>query len=162
MLAVNNEGHLCIRISNDDEQGLRLIRYNYKQGDPKKLSRSLNVIRRHLSLEARRRLTAKALEADPTKSDRQIGEEAGVDHKTVGRVRADMEGRGELGHVDTRTDSLGRQQPASKPSRPTVDPTELIIEQIVNLFRQLNYADRDRVQDRLDKIRQAEVDEEGS
>ena len=53
MLAVNNQGHLCIRTSDDTGQGLRLIKYNYREGDPHKLSRSLNVIRRHLSPETK-------------------------------------------------------------------------------------------------------------
>ena len=83
LLAVNNQGHLCIRVANDAEQGLRLIKYNFRDGDPDKLSRSLNVIRRHLSPELKRRLIGKALQADPTRSDRaiaqQINEEKNLD-----------------------------------------------------------------------------------
>ena len=132
MLAVNNQGHLCIRTSDDTGQGLRLIKYNYREGDPHKLSRSLNVYRRHLSIEWRRRLVAGALMTDPTKSDRTISEEAGVDHKTVAVVRADMEGRGEITHVETRTDSIGRQQPATKPG---IGSDELIDPARVTAFR---------------------------
>lgn len=54
------------------------------------------------------------LKADPTKSDRQIAETVKVDHKTVGAVRQDLEGRGEIPHTETRTDSKGRQQKGKK------------------------------------------------
>src|SRR5262249_46004468 len=41
----------------------------------------------------------------------------GVHHSTVGSVRASLEGRGEISHVETRTDTKGRKQPGRK-SRP--------------------------------------------
>jgi hypothetical protein len=39
---------------------------------------------------------------------------AGVDHKTVGAVRGELEGRGEIPHVEAQADTLGRQQPARR------------------------------------------------
>jgi len=57
----------------------------------------------------------KFLEEFPETSDRQVGKIAGVDHKTVGVVRKDLQSRGEIPHVSTRTDSLGRSQPSTKP-----------------------------------------------
>src|SRR5262249_49930955 len=42
--------------------------------------------------------------------------------KTVASVRREMEGRSEIPNVSHRTDTLGRQQPASKPSRPAAEP----------------------------------------
>jgi hypothetical protein len=76
---------------------------------------SKNIHRRHLTAEQRRDLIAKLLKAEPKKSDRQIAETVKVDHKTVGAVRAEQEGRGEIPHVEERTDTKGRKQPAKKP-----------------------------------------------
>lgn len=53
-------------------------------------------------------------------SDREISRKCGVSDKTVGAVRAELVGRAEIPHVDTRTDSAGRQQPAAK-AVPTAD-----------------------------------------
>jgi transposase-like protein len=47
-------------------------------------------------------------------SSRTIAEHVGVHHSTVERIRAEVEG---VAKSDTRTDSLGRQQPAHKPRR---------------------------------------------
>jgi len=77
---------------------------------------SANIHRRHLSPEQRRAIIETLLKADPSKSNRQIAETAKVDHKTAGAVRADLEQRGEIPHVETRTDSAGRTQPAKKKS----------------------------------------------
>lgn len=59
-------------------------------------------------------LVADQLKETPTITDRQIGLVLGVDHKTVGAVRSDLVGRGEIPHVESRLDSIGRQQPTSK------------------------------------------------
>lgn len=118
LLAVNNEGPLCIRVADDDEQGLRLIKYNHRGGDPDKLIFSLNVYRRHLTPERRRALIAALLTTDPTQSDRQIGKQIHADHKTVGRDRAALETRGTIPHVEVRTDTKGRKQPARKQPKP--------------------------------------------
>jgi hypothetical protein len=88
-----------------------------------------NLHRRHLEpekyharIEASRARIEAALKRDPEKSDRQLGEELGVDHKTVGKVRAKGEDVGSLPHVETRTDTKGRRQPAKKP-KPTLKKT---------------------------------------
>ncbi|MGO9197342.1 MAG: DNA modification methylase [Acidimicrobiales bacterium] len=73
---------------------------------------AVNVQRRKLSAPQRRDLVAEALRRLPSVSDRRLGLMAGVDHKTVGAVRGELEGRGEIPHVEARADSLGRQQPA--------------------------------------------------
>lgn len=86
------------------------------------LARGVNLHRRHLSREQRREIIADALRDAPELSDRQHAADIGVDHKTVGSVRDELEGRGEIPHVSERTDSVGRQQPATKP--PVVTTTE--------------------------------------
>jgi hypothetical protein len=157
VLTVNKEGHLCRRVSDGDD-GLRIIRYNYRDGDPHKLSRSLNVIRRHLTPEAKRALIAKVLEADPSKSDRQIAGQTKTSPTTVGRVRAEKEAAGDVSTVDTRTDTQGRQQPAKKPPRqaPPRPPSEAVVEQILKLFQMLDDADRDKVRNLMDRLEEDE------
>ncbi|HEY1068868.1 MAG TPA: ParB N-terminal domain-containing protein [Pirellulales bacterium] len=58
-------------------------------------------------------------------SDRQISRRIGCDNKTVAAVRRDLVRREEIPHAETRTDSTGRQQPASKPKpAPSLAPLE--------------------------------------
>lgn len=93
-----------------------------KHGDPTELrtfAYSLNLHRRHLTREQKRELIAQSLRQDPGLPDVQHAKRTGVSDKTVTAVRHDLEGRSEIPNVDTRTDSMGRQQPATKP--PTVD-----------------------------------------
>lgn len=80
------------------------------------LAFSLNVHRRHLTREEKRALIAESIKADPQLSNREHGRRVGVDHKTVQSVREPLAERGEIPHVEERTDSLGRSQPAAKPA----------------------------------------------
>lgn len=57
-------------------------------------------------------------------SSRTIAEHVGVHHSTVERIRAEVEG---VAKSDTRTDSLGRQQPATKPRQVRTSDTSEII-----------------------------------
>ncbi len=82
--------------------------------DPTAYVVSANLKRRHLTVEQKRDLIAKLLTQTPETSDRQIGELALASHTTVGKVRAEMEGRGQLGHVERHADTKGRRQPAHK------------------------------------------------
>jgi hypothetical protein len=77
---------------------------------------SRNIHRRHLNAKQRRELIAKLLEADPSKSDRQIGETIKADHQTVGAVRAEKEATGEISPVEKRVgkDRKARKQPVKK------------------------------------------------
>jgi hypothetical protein len=77
---------------------------------------SANVRRRHLTGEQKRDLIAMLLKRQPEKSDRQVAATVGVHHSTVGSVRTGLEGRGEISHVETKTDTKGRRQPAHKSS----------------------------------------------
>lgn len=85
--------------------------------DPYAYVISANIHRRHLTAEQKRELIETLLKATPDKSDRQIAATVKVDHKTVASVRAETEARGEIPHVETRTDSRGREQQAHKPKK---------------------------------------------
>lgn len=86
------------------------------------LVRRLNIYRLHQTAEQRRAYIAILLRDDPTQSNRAIAGQVGVDHKTVAGVRNDLEGRGEIPHVDTHQDTKGRSQPARKPRQPDPGP----------------------------------------
>jgi hypothetical protein len=97
----------------DARRGIQLTRLSAAEAEAAVIS--LNLHRRHLTVEQRREFVAARLTAHPERSDRAIAREAKVDHKTVALVRAKSEARGEIPHVASRTDTKGRRQPASKP-----------------------------------------------
>jgi hypothetical protein len=85
-----------------------------KSVDPYTFVISANVHRRHLDAEDRAKRLAAAIARSPEKSDRQLGKELGVDHKTIAHARAKGEDVGSIPHVETRTDTKGRAQPAKR------------------------------------------------
>lgn len=80
-----------------------------------------NLARRHLTTDQKRKLVAYLLKQNPEASNRQIAEQTGVDHKTVGTVRKDQQSRGEIPHVETR-DSRGRKVGQKPPAKPEATP----------------------------------------
>ena len=86
---------------------------------------SKNIVRRHLKPEDKRNAIAELLKADPTKSDRQIAKTVKASPTTVGTVRAELEATGDVSKLDTRTDSAGRLQPASKPRPPSPQQVQM-------------------------------------
>jgi len=78
---------------------------------------SANIHRRHLSREDRKAIVEMLLKADPTKSNRQIGEQAKVDDKTVGAVREELEATAEIPQLDATVGADGktRKRKAGKP-----------------------------------------------
>lgn len=91
------------------------VKYGMTDVEKRSLSVSLNIDRRQLSREQRRAIVASSIKADPDLTDREHARRVGVSPSTVGAVRADLEETGDVSKLDTRIDSLGRQQPASKP-----------------------------------------------
>jgi hypothetical protein len=82
--------------------------------DPVAYVVSKNVHRRHLTPEKKLEVIASLIKANPEKSDRQIAEQAKASPTTVGKKRAEMEEKGEVSKLDTRTDRKGVKQPAKK------------------------------------------------
>ena len=64
---------------------------------------------------ARKDIAAALLKANPARSNRSVAAEVKLDDKTVAAVRKEAEARSEIPHVETRSDSKGRAQPATKP-----------------------------------------------
>jgi hypothetical protein len=106
------------------------------EADPYALAISLNIRRRHLTAERKRELIIEIIARAPKKSDRQIGKEIGVDHKTIARARAKGEDVGRIPHVETRTDTKGREQPAAKPAHVTAAVERVIASSEANRRRQ--------------------------
>jgi len=75
---------------------------------------SANIHRRHLSCEQRAAIIAMLLKADPTKSNRQIGEQTKTSHHTVGAVRAELEGTGQIAQLDKTTGADGKTRKRGK------------------------------------------------
>jgi ParB-like chromosome segregation protein Spo0J len=85
--------------------------------DPYAFVLSMNLHRRHLTAEQKRNVIAAVLKHNAEQSNRQAAKKTGTDHKTVGKVREELEGRGEIPHVETREDTKGRKQPGKRPKR---------------------------------------------
>ncbi len=88
----------------------------YNGSDPAAFVASRNLHRRHLTREQRNELLAKLLKANPERSDRATAKLAGASDKTATSVRKGLEARSEIPHVEQRSDSKGRKQPARKRS----------------------------------------------
>jgi hypothetical protein len=74
-----------------------------------------NILRRHLTSKQKQDLLIQLIAHAPEKSDRRIGREIGVDHKTVAKARARTWGNSPR---PCRIDSKGRKQPAAKVCKP--------------------------------------------
>lgn len=92
----------------------KIIRSGLSEQEKRSHVRSLNLTRRHLTRQQRQRLIAEQLRDTPTISDRAIAARLGVSHHTVKTSRKNLERRGQIAHVEKRTDTLGRSQPAKK------------------------------------------------
>jgi transposase len=85
------------------------------EGGPLGYVLSKNLHRRHLTNEQKRAVVAAMLQADPSRSNRQIAEQVGVDHKTVGAVRQAQEATGEIPQLARAEGKDGRVR--SRPQR---------------------------------------------
>jgi hypothetical protein len=80
-------------------------------GELRALARALNLARRNLSTFQKRQLIADQLRETPGHSDRSIGKVLGVDHKTVGSVRANLDATGEIPQLAETVGQDGKARP---------------------------------------------------
>lgn len=85
-----------------------------------------NAVRRQLTTQQKERIVTAELAFDATRSDRSVAAVVGVSHSFVARVRRGLEKAGSLEATSTRTDALGREQPATKPP---VEPVQQKLEE---------------------------------
>ena len=103
--------------------------------DPNTLVVSLNIHRRHLTGEQRRDLVAKLLQAQPEKRTGKSRRRLRLTTRRSVRSAHDMEGRAEIPHVATRTDTRGRIQPAYKSKQTWIVPANSsLAARIVTMF----------------------------
>src|SRR6266481_9664372 len=74
----------------------RYHEFNGNEADARAYVVSANIKRRHLSANQKRDLLVKIVAAQPEKSDRQIGKQTGVDHKTIAKARKKGESTGDV------------------------------------------------------------------
>jgi hypothetical protein len=126
LIYTSPDGHIGLRKWNGKKwlaRGERIIPENIHGGDPYALARSLNVLRRHLTLEQRREKISKALVEHPEKSDRQIADEVKEsDHKKVGRVRRNAEATGALPQLKKTKGKDGKERPARRKTKSGAKP----------------------------------------
>ena len=79
---------------------------------------TLNVRRRHLNSEQKRKWAEWFLRRHPERSNREVARDLGVDDKTVGSVRKELESTAEIPQLDRRVGKDGKARPASKPKPP--------------------------------------------
>jgi hypothetical protein len=105
--------------------------------DPYAYVISANIHRRHLTAADKDRLIADVLAARPEMSNREVAKAVKVDHHKVAKVRAEGERVGKIPHVEKRTDSKGRQQPAHKVAHkegtPYAEPPRVQLDELPDL-----------------------------
>lgn len=111
---------------------------------------AVNVHRRSLTRQQRRELIAASIKADPEVTDREHARRTGASHPTVALVRSELETSGDVESSSTRRDTLGRQQPASKPARVT-ETTKTEYDVDTTTGELIDPADVQAVRDALDE-----------
>ncbi len=92
----------------------RFVRKGLSEQTKRKLSRELNISRRHLTTQQKQAVIADQLRDTPSISSRAIAAMLGVDHKTVASVRHRLVDGGEIPHHDEVEGRDGVRQPARR------------------------------------------------
>jgi ParB-like chromosome segregation protein Spo0J len=100
-----------------------IVREGLSEQEKRAFARKNNILRRHLTREQVRRLIAEQLKDSPEWADNRIAEELGVDGKTVGSVRDDLEATSEIPKLDRLVGKDGKTRPR-KQSRKCREPVE--------------------------------------
>lgn len=110
-----------VLLSEEVHVPLRYVVFEGNEEEASAFVESANLYRRHLSPEMKAMYIRRAIARKPHVSNRQIARKTSSSPTTVAKLREELEERGDVSTLDTRTDTQGRQQPASK--RKPVDPS---------------------------------------
>jgi len=83
-----------------------------------------NLNRRHLSINDKKKIAAEFFKIKPERSANDVAKKTGLDDKTAGKVKKELQARSEIPNVITE-DTKGRKQPDKKPKQKTIDETYL-------------------------------------
>lgn len=107
------DGHHRLRAC--EELGIseypKVIRAGLTEEGKRAHARKLNMARRHLTQEQRRELIRGQLRETPEISDRQMASALNVSPTTVGTIRRQMEGAGQLSKLDSSIGADGKERP---------------------------------------------------
>jgi hypothetical protein len=96
-----------------------------EEGDPYDIALSLNVKRRHLTTAKKRSTVVELLKQRPERSDRLTAKLAGVDHKTVARLRKELVASGEIPQLDERVGQDQKTRVIASDAHPPTVPISL-------------------------------------
>jgi ParB-like chromosome segregation protein Spo0J len=94
-----------------------IVREGLSEQEKRAFARKNNILRRHLSREQVRRLIAEQLKDSPEWADNRVADELGVDGKTVGSVRDDLEATSEIPKLDRLIGKDGKARPRKQPRK---------------------------------------------
>ncbi len=95
------DGHHRLAIA--EKHGLtypKIVREGWTEEQKRTHSRRMNLARRQLTRQQKRKLIEDQLRENPTESNRKLGKSLDVDHKTVASVRTRLLSGGEIPHVN--------------------------------------------------------------
>jgi hypothetical protein len=101
-----------------------IIREGLSEREKRAFARKNNILRRHLSREKVRQLIAEQLKDSPEWADNRIAQALGVDGKTVGAVRHDLEATSEIPKLDRLIGADEKARPARQPRVPVPDDAD--------------------------------------
>ncbi len=101
----------------------KIVRTGMSDEDKRTHARKLNMARRQITKEQRQAIVRQQILNNPEKSDRQIASRLGIDHKTVGAQRREMEAGGEIPHLKESVGADGKRYP--RYSMPTPQEKEM-------------------------------------
>jgi len=119
-LEFGDDGEPCYRGPKGGNK--RDVEYLCCAQDPYSYVISVNILRRHLTVDDKVKIAAELLKARPELSNRQVAEQVKLSHPTIGKVRADLEKAGTVETVTTIVGADGVAQPAHKPAKPKPKP----------------------------------------
>jgi N6-adenosine-specific RNA methylase IME4 len=94
-----------------NEPPLIIVREGLSEQEKHAFVRKNNILRRHLTRDQIRSLIAEQLKETPDWADNRLAEELGVDGKTVGSVREDLEATSEFPKLDRLIGRDGKSRP---------------------------------------------------